>query len=63
MVEAAAPGDAPLTFEAYMRRFENSNIYFSKLMDFATSPRMTIQERGKAINMAIGRAKTLKKIG
>ena len=46
-----------------MRRFENSPIYFSKLMDFATSGHLPIEMRGKAINMAIKRAKEMKKIG
>ena len=55
MVEAS--GEAGMTFESYMQRFEGSNIYFSKLMDFATSGRQSIELRGKAINMAISRAK------
>ena len=62
MVEASS-GDAPVNFDSYMVSYENSNIYFSKLMDFATSGRQTIDIRGKAINMAISRAKALKKIG
>ena len=52
MVEASS-GDAPVNFESYMARYEGSNIYFSKLMDFATSGRQSIEIRGKAINMAI----------
>ena len=52
MVEASS-GDAPVNFESYMAQYEGSNIYFSKLMDFATSGRQSIEIRGKAINMAI----------
>lgn len=52
-----------MSFESYMARFENTNIYFSKLMDCATSGRQSIETRGKAINMAISRAKATKKIG
>ena len=62
MVEASS-GDAPVNFESYMARYESSNIYFSKLMDFATSAKQSIVIRGKAINMAVSRAKALKKIG
>ena len=62
MVEASSGGDAALTFESYMARFESSNVYFSKLMDFASSGRLSMEIRGKAINMAISRAKALKKI-
>ena len=61
MVEASS-GEASLTFESYMSRFEGSNVYFSKLMDFASSGRLSMEIRGKAINMAISRAKALKKI-
>ena len=60
MVEAAA--GAP-TFEAYMQRFEGTNAYFSKLLDFATSGRLPIETRGKAINMALQKAKASKKVG
>ena len=58
MVEASSE----VTFEGYMARFEHSSVYFSKLMDFATSGRLTMEIRGKAINMAVSRAKALKKI-
>ena len=59
----AHPEDAPVTFEQYMARYEGSNVYFSKLNDFANSGRMPIEIRGKAINLAVSKAKALKKIG
>jgi len=55
--------DGELTFESYMARFENSNMYFTKLEDFAKSSRLSVELRGKAINMAIAKAKTSKKVG
>ena len=61
-VESAALEATP-SFESYMARYENKNIYFSKLMEYATNGRASMQLRGKAINMAIARAKQLKKIG
>ena len=61
-VESASLEAAP-SFESYMARYENKNIYFSKLMEFATNGRADMELRGKAINMAIARAKQLKKIG
>ena len=36
MVEAS--GEAGMTFESYMQRFEGSNIYFSKLMEAKREP-------------------------
>ena len=51
------------TFEEYMARFEGENIYFSKCHDFATNGRVPMATREKAINMAVSRAKALKKIG
>lgn len=63
MVEAINSGSEPLTFESYMARFENTNIYFSKLQEFATSARLPFELRNKALNMAILKAKQLKKIG
>lgn len=55
--------DDQLSFEGYMARFENSNMYFTKLEDLAKSSRVPIDLRGKAINMAIARAKVMKKVG
>ena len=63
MVSIETSGDAELTFESYMARFENKNIFFSKLMDFATCGRVPMELRGKALNLAISRAKQLKKVG
>ena len=37
-----AGDDGELTFESYMARFENSNMYFSKLEDFAKSSRLSV---------------------
>ncbi len=51
------------TLEGYLARFEQSNIYFNKCMDFATCGKMPMQTREKAINMALARAKAMKKIG
>lgn len=55
--------DGAMTFESYMARFENSNIYFTKLEDFAKNSRLSVELRGKAINMAIAKAKAIKKVG
>ena len=52
-----------VTFEAYMARYESQNIYFSKLADFATCGRVSAVTRQTAINLAIAKAKALKKIG
>ncbi len=49
--------EGALTFEGYMANYENKNIYFSKLMEFASNGRVDMDLRGKAINMAIARAK------
>ena len=57
MVSIDTSGEAEPTFEQYMARYENKNIYFSKLMDFATCSRAPMELRGKALNMAISRAK------
>jgi len=63
MVQANAQMEELVTFEAYMARYESQNIYFSKLADFATCGRVSAVTRQTAINLAIAKAKALKKIG
>ena len=51
------------TFESYMSRYEDKPIYYHKLQDFATNGRCTMETRGKALNLAVMKAKATKKIG
>ena len=37
--------EGELTFAGYMKRFENTNIYFSKLLDITTSSRAPLELR------------------
>ena len=62
-INTGSSRDGELTFESYIARYEQKPIYYSKLADFATSGRVPMETRGKAINFAIMRAKQEKKIG
>ena len=63
MVQADANMDGDLTFESYVARYEEKPIYFHKLQDFATNGRCSMEMRGKALNLAVMKAKATKKIG
>ena len=65
MVQQISTGgsEGDVSFEDYMARYEQKPIYYSKLQEFATSGRVPMEIRGKAINLAIMRAKQEKKIG